>query len=169
MPHTLEREQLQDLTQALFQGGSAPPVLASKPGARSRWLYVAGILVLLAIAATIALVRRAPAATYGKAEVRRATLAKTVSATGRLQALTTVQVGTQVSGTISEMYVDFNSQVKKDQVIARLDPAQLQAQLTQTTANLTGAQASVQTHSRECSAGKHRWKPPKPTCSGCNR
>src|SRR6185503_8465864 len=67
------------------------------------------------------------------------------SATGRLQALTTVQVGTQVSGTISEMYVDFNGQVKKGQIIARLDPSQLQAQLTQVTANLTGAQASVQT------------------------
>jgi HlyD family secretion protein len=73
------------------------------------------------------------------------TIARTISATGKLQALTTVQVGTQVSGTISEIYVDFNSQVKKGQVIARLDPSQLQAQLTQVSANLTGAQASVQT------------------------
>jgi HlyD family secretion protein len=82
---------------------------------------------------------------YGTAKVSRGTVAKTVSATGKLQALTTVQVGTQVSGTISEIFVDFNSQVKKGQVIARLDPSQLQAQLTQVTANLTGAQASVQT------------------------
>jgi HlyD family secretion protein len=62
-----------------------------------------------------------------------------------VQALTTVQVGTQISGRLSDIYVDFNSHVKKAQIIARIDPSQIQAQLTQANANLTGAQASVQT------------------------
>ena len=57
------------------------------------------------------------------AAVTRGDIADTVGATGTLQAVTTVQVGTQVSGTIQELHADFNSLVKKDQVIARLDPS----------------------------------------------
>jgi HlyD family secretion protein len=86
--------------------------------------------------------------------VQRQDIAKTITATGKLQALTTVQVGTQVSGTVSDIYVDFNSQVKKDQVIARLDPSQLQAQLTQAQANLTSAQMSVQSGSAALAAAE---------------
>ena len=58
--------------------------------------------------------------------------------------MTTVQVGTQVSGTISQLYADYNSQVKKDEVIARLDPSQMQAQLAQATATWMSTQATVQ-------------------------
>jgi HlyD family secretion protein len=106
-------------------------------GAAAILLAILGVLVWRAVAA--------PAATpYGSARVERGTIAKTISATGKLQALTTVQVGTQVSGTISELYADFNSKVAKGQVIARLDPSQLQAQLTQATASAASAQASVQ-------------------------
>ena len=67
-----------------------------------------------------------------------------VGATGTLQAVTTVQVGSQVSGTIQSLYADFNSQVKKDQVIARLDPSLLQARLGQAQATLVAAQANVE-------------------------
>jgi HlyD family secretion protein len=84
------------------------------------------------------------AAQFGTVQVKRQTISKTINATGTLQAVTTVQVGTQVSGTIAELYADFNSQVKKDQVIARLDPSQLQAQLEQANATWLGTQASVQ-------------------------
>jgi HlyD family secretion protein len=72
------------------------------------------------------------------------TIMKSISATGTLQALTTVQVGTQASGTIAELYADFNTQVKKGQVIARLDTSQFQAQLAQANAAWTSAQAGVQ-------------------------
>src|SRR5262245_16693880 len=63
------------------------------------------------------------------ARVSRGPIADTVSATGTLQAVTTVTVGTQVSGTISSLGADFNSVVKRGQVIARLDPSLFQAQL----------------------------------------
>jgi multidrug resistance efflux pump len=54
-----------------------------------------------------------------------------------------VQVGTQVSGTVSELHADFNDHVKAGQVIARLDPSQIEAQLQQAKANLAAAQAAV--------------------------
>jgi HlyD family secretion protein len=144
MPQTLEREPIQDLTDVLFKAPGPPAAPAKHPLIRRKWMYVAGVFAIVILAAGIALMKRSPIPAYGTARVKRTTLAKTISATGRVQALTTVQVGTQVSGTISEIHADFNSEVKKGQVIARLDPGQLQAQLTQVSANLTGAQASVQ-------------------------
>jgi len=67
--------------------------------------------------------------------VTRGALADVVAATGTLQAVTTVQVGTQVSGTIAWLGADFNSIVRKGQVIARLDPSIFQSQLEQARAN----------------------------------
>ncbi|MEO8126372.1 MAG: efflux RND transporter periplasmic adaptor subunit [Bryobacteraceae bacterium] len=146
MPQTIEQPPISDLTKALFgEAGTGLATPVKTPQTRRTWMYVAGFIVLLAIVAAVLLLRKAPAPAYGTTQVKRTTLAKTISATGRLQALTTVQVGTQASGTISEIYADFNSEVKKGQVIAKLDPAQMQAQLTQSTANLTAVQASVQT------------------------
>src|SRR5207244_9027281 len=142
MPQTLEREPIQDLTEVLFRGAGPPVAPARQSRIPRKWMYVAGVFAVIILAAGIVLARRVPAPADATVRVNRTTLAKTISATGRLQALTTVQVGTQVSGTISEIYADFNGEVKKGQVIARLDPGQLQAQLTQATANLTGAQAS---------------------------
>ena len=80
---------------------------------------------------------------YLTARVERGNLRNTVTATGALQAVTTVQVGSQASGTISALYADFNSTVKKGQVIAQLDPAQAKAQVDQARANLQQAQASL--------------------------
>src|SRR6266850_8412472 len=72
---------------------------------------------------------------YITAKVERGNLRNTVTATGTLQAVTTVQVGSQASGTISALYADFNSAVKKGQVVAQLDPSVPQAQVEQSRAN----------------------------------
>src|SRR5882672_9068575 len=80
---------------------------------------------------------------YMTAKVERGNLRNTVTATGTLQAVTTVQVGSQASGTLSALYVDFNSIVKKGQVIAQLDPSVSKAQVDQARANLQLAQASL--------------------------
>ena len=77
------------------------------------------------------------------ARVDRGNLRNTVTATGALQAVTTVQVGSQASGTISALYADFNSVVKKGQIVAQLDPAQAKAQVDQANANLQQARASL--------------------------
>src|SRR5580765_3123098 len=75
--------------------------------------------------------------------ISRGEIIDTVGSTGTLQAVTTVQVGSQVSGNISWLGADFNSIVKKGQVIARLDPSVFQAQVDQANANLIKAQADV--------------------------
>jgi len=80
---------------------------------------------------------------YMTARVERGNLRNTVTATGALQAVTTVQVGSQASGTISALYADFNSVVKKGQVIAQLDPSTAKAQVDQARANLEQARASL--------------------------
>jgi HlyD family secretion protein len=77
------------------------------------------------------------------APVTRGDIVDTVGATGTLQAVTTVQVGSQVSGNISWLGADFNSIVRKGQVIARLDPSLFDAQLQQAKANLAQAQANI--------------------------
>jgi HlyD family secretion protein len=85
-----------------------------------------------------------PKFTVNTASVTRGDVVDTVGATGTLQAVTTVQVGTQVSGTISELHADFNSLVKKGQVLARLDPSLFQTQIEQARANLARSQADLE-------------------------
>src|SRR6185503_6607255 len=82
-------------------------------------------------------------ATYMTARIEKGNLRNTVTATGALQAVTTVQVGSQASGTLSALYADFNSVVKKGQVIAQLDPSVSKAQVDQARANLEQARASL--------------------------
>jgi HlyD family secretion protein len=84
------------------------------------------------------------APTFVTAPVTRGPIVDTVSATGTLQAVTSVQVGTQVSGTVLALGADFNSIVKQGQVLARLDPSLFLAQIEQARANLTRAEADVE-------------------------
>src|SRR5712691_7184833 len=81
---------------------------------------------------------------FSTAVVDRGGIADVVGATGVLQAVVTVQVGSQVSGTIQSLYADLKSTVKKDQVIARLDPSLFQARMAQARANLESARAQVE-------------------------
>lgn len=92
---------------------------------------------------------KANASDYITAKVDRGTVEVTVSATGTVQAVVTVQVGSQVSGTVSWLGADFNSQVKKGQIVARLDPAIFQAQVDNARANVGNAEAAVQAAATE--------------------
>jgi HlyD family secretion protein len=76
-------------------------------------------------------------------KVEKGNLRRTVSSTGTLQAVITVQVGSQVSGRIQELHADFNSVVKKGEVLAVIDPATFQAQRERALAQLATAEASV--------------------------
>jgi HlyD family secretion protein len=109
-----------------------------------RRLVIAGAVVLSAAAAVywFARDRQAPVK-YVTAAADRGDVSEVVGATGTLQAVLTVQVGSQVSGTIQEMYVDFNTRVEKNQVIARLDPSLFEARLGQAKANLAAARANA--------------------------
>jgi HlyD family secretion protein len=98
---------------------------------------------LLALAAFLWMRRGAPAR-YASTVVDRADVAEVVGATGALEAVTTVQVGSQVSGTIQSLHADFNSVVRRGQVIARLDPSLFEARLGQSRANLMAARANAE-------------------------
>jgi HlyD family secretion protein len=88
--------------------------------------------------------QKPPVPVVSSARVTRGDIAEAVGATGQLQAVTTVQVGTQVSGTIQELNADFNSLVRKGQVLARLDPSLFQTQIEQARANLIRAEADLE-------------------------
>jgi HlyD family secretion protein len=81
--------------------------------------------------------------TLSTAEVRRGDVLATVEATGTLEAVTTVEVGTQVSGTIKTLGADFNSQVRRGQVIAELDPSLFDTQVAQERATVARLKAEV--------------------------
>jgi HlyD family secretion protein len=81
---------------------------------------------------------------YTTALAVRSDVVESVEATGTLGAVTTVQVGSQVSGTIKSLHADFNAIVKKGQVVARLDPSLLQAQTDQAQASVARLEADVE-------------------------
>jgi HlyD family secretion protein len=112
---------------------------------RRRLLWGGIALAVAALAATgyVVSTRANGGARYRTARVDRGPIAVTVSATGNLNAVTTVQVGSQVSGQIKDLYVDFNSSVKKGQLIARLDPDPFQAKVNAARADVENAQANA--------------------------
>src|SRR2546422_6380184 len=87
--------------------------------------------------------RGGPEIQVNTSPITRGDIVDSVGATGTVQAVTTVQVGSQVSGNIQWLGADFNAIVKKDQVIAKLDPSLIQAQLDQSNANLAQSRASL--------------------------
>ncbi|HUF94316.1 MAG TPA: biotin/lipoyl-binding protein, partial [Candidatus Limnocylindria bacterium] len=80
---------------------------------------------------------------YRTVRVERGPITAAVSASGNLAAVTTVQVGSQVSGQVKELFADFNSLVKRNQIIARIDPAIFEAKVNQARADVESAQAAV--------------------------
>jgi len=86
---------------------------------------------------------KAEAVTYQASEVQRGRVTSQVTATGTLQPRVTVQVGSQVSGRILELHADFNTEVKKGQLLAKLDPKLLDASVLRSKASQTSAQASL--------------------------
>jgi len=105
-------------------------------------LFAAISLCILAVAGYFLFLKKTPP-TYTTAKVARGSIVAMVSATGTLNAVTTVQVGTQVSGTIQKLFVDYNSLVKKGQVIAQIDPAIFTSQVQQSQGNYQSALANL--------------------------
>ena len=84
------------------------------------------------------------AANYQTTAVSRGAITQAVTATGTLNPVVNVQVGSQVSGNIAKLFADFNSQVKAGQVVAQIDPALFQATVTQAEGDLASAQAALE-------------------------
>src|SRR5919112_3015759 len=108
-------------------------------------LVILVVLVAIGAGAGAYYMRRSgPEPQVSTAQLSRGDVVDAVAATGTLQAVETVDVGTQVSGTVSALYADFNSIVRKGQVIARLDPSLIQTQIEQQRANVTRSQADLE-------------------------
>ena len=106
------------------------------------WLPV--IIGLLVVAAVVRQCRNGGAASYQTATITRGPITQAVTATGTLNPVVNVQVGSQVSGNIAKLFVDYNSQVKAGQVVAQIDPALFQATVTQAEGDLASAQAALE-------------------------
>lgn len=87
--------------------------------------------------------KEAAAVTYTTARVEKATMENSITATGTIEPVTSVEVGTQVSGIIDKIYVDYNSVVKRGQVIAELDKTNLVSQLNTANSNLQSAKSDL--------------------------
>ena len=109
---------------------------------KGKWLILAGLMVLAGLFAAFGLKRNTQAQHF-TAKVERGEIHDVVEATGTINAVITVQVGSQVSGQVSKLYVDFNSRVKKGQLIAQIDPALFEGALSQAKADLENAQANL--------------------------
>jgi HlyD family secretion protein len=106
------------------------------------WLAVIGGLLFIAF--VVRECRNGGAATYQTATVARGPITQAVTATGTLNPVVNVQVGSQVSGNIAKLFVDFNSEVKAGQTVAQIDPMLFQAAVTQAEGDLASAQAALE-------------------------
>jgi HlyD family secretion protein len=106
--------------------------------------WIALIIALLIVASVVRQCRNGGAANYQTATVTRGAITQAVTATGTLNPVVNVQVGSQVSGNIQKLFADFNSQVKAGQVVAQIDPALFQAAVTQAEGDLASAQAALE-------------------------
>lgn len=108
-----------------------------------KWLILAGVLILAGSLAIVGLNRSTPVQNF-TAKVERGDINDVVEATGTINSVITVQVGSQVSGTIAKLYADFNSRVHKGDIVALIDPALFKGALLQATADLENAKANVE-------------------------
>jgi HlyD family secretion protein len=111
---------------------------------KNRILAVLAVVVVVAGGAWFLVARKGSAEPkYRKGKLDKGDVVATVTATGTLSAVTTVKVGSQVSGIIAKLYVDFNSTVKKGQMLAELDPTPFQQAVEQSRANLDKAKVQL--------------------------
>jgi len=108
----------------------------------TKWLLLAGALAAAALLVVLGL-NRTPRIQNFTAKIERGDIHDVVDATGTINAVITVQVGSQVSGTISKLFVDFNSRVHRGDLVALIDPALFKGAVQQATADLENAKANL--------------------------
>src|ERR1700694_4931699 len=108
---------------------------------KNKWYIVAGLVVFAGAFVAFGL-NRSTEAQHFTAKVERGDIHDVVEATGMINAVITVQVGSQVSGTIAKLNVDFNSRVHKGDIVALIDPALFQGAVLQASADLDSAKAN---------------------------
>jgi len=144
-------------------GGVLPPLLddaahtvpRERAGSRARWLWLLGVVVVAAVGAIWYKGKAGTAAPAFRLEaVQLGSVTSSVTATGTLNAVTQIEVGTQVSGQISAIYADFNDHVKAGQLIARIDPTLLEQAVSDAEAGVERSQAALLRAEREYARSK---------------
>src|SRR2546421_10325265 len=107
-------------------------------------LIISAIVLLIAAFFLFSRLGRSNAAQFQTTAVTRGPITQTVTATGTLNPVTNVQVGSQVSGNIQKLFADFNSEVKAGQTVAQIDPMLFQAAVTQAEGDVASAQAALE-------------------------
>ena len=132
----------QELLQARESGGDDAPRTTRRK--RVAWFlaFMVAVLLVAGLGYRYWPGRAAPP-TYRLAEVTSGPITAAVIASGTVNPVISVQVGSQVSGQIQALYADFNTEVKKDQLVARIDPDLFETQVSQATADLAVAKANV--------------------------
>jgi len=108
-----------------------------------KWLLGFSLLIAALALGGFTYYTRSQKANFLKAKVQRGDIESAISATGTLSAVISVAVGSQVSGNVAKLYADFNSPVKKGQLVAQIDPAPFQTRVDQAKANLDSARAQI--------------------------
>ncbi|HML17465.1 MAG TPA: efflux RND transporter periplasmic adaptor subunit [Bryobacteraceae bacterium] len=132
-----------DISQKIAPDGHVARHRAKKPA--WKWLAAGGVAVAIIVAGAIVYAHHTRASEYVTAQIDRGDIDSTVTTTGNLNAVITVQVGSQVSGNIIALYADFNTKVTKGQLVAEIDPAPFKAAVDQAKATLNAAKAAVVT------------------------
>lgn len=109
---------------------------------KKRYIFIGIIIIILLIAGAIA-VAQSKKVRYKTEKIDRCTITEFVEASGTINPVNTVSVGSTVSGLIKNIYVDFNSEVKKGQLLAQIDPANFEAQVQQNQAQISNASANL--------------------------
>src|SRR6516225_5054324 len=109
---------------------------------KSKWTMI-GLLLIAIGTLTAFKLESNKTPQYFTEKTQKGDIQNIVQATGTINAVTTVQVGSEVSGTIQKLYADFNSHVKKDQVIAQIEPSLFQGAVLQAKADLGDSQANL--------------------------
>ena len=115
------------------------------------WYAIAAVVVILIAWSFLRGGKKEEKVSFETAKVEKSDIHTSITATGTIEPVTSVTVGTQVSGIVSKLYVDYNSVVKKGQVIAELDRTNLISELNTAKANLASSSATVATNTP--------WKP----------
>ena len=111
---------------------------------KKTWAIVIAVVAVVAVAAyLLSGGKKENTVSFETAKVERTSIKSSITATGTIEPVTSVTVGTQVSGIVSKLYVDYNSVVKKGQVIAELDKTNLTSELKTAQANLSSAQSTL--------------------------
>src|SRR5256714_5799450 len=107
-----------------------------------KWIVIFALIIAVAVMAAFTL-RGGDKPVYATQRVQQGDIRQLVQATGTIDAVTTVQVGSQISGTILKLNADFNTKVKKGQAVAEIDPTLLQGAVLQAQADSQNAQATA--------------------------